>query len=189
VFLVIALQLFDVFVQLRNREACELGLEYHSWDVGRSVTCLRHVRWAESPLRYKGIRGRLIQRDESGVGGVHEVDGRRHEEDVSNVGDPGVLGSENVSNVLRVEYTMTRLVESLLLLWLVEVMSRRGCEGRMIISIALINSCPLALVSSAEKPSDTAERNPSRKFDDHSRKMSDDSMPGALLLSHGPQLF
>lgn len=54
--------------------------------VRNTMTCLRHVRWAESPLRYKGIRGRLIQRDESGVGGVHEVDGRRHEEDVSNVG-------------------------------------------------------------------------------------------------------
>jgi hypothetical protein len=30
VFLVIALKLFDVFVQLRIREACELGLGYHT---------------------------------------------------------------------------------------------------------------------------------------------------------------
>lgn len=30
VFLVIALKLFDVFVQLQDREACELGPEYHT---------------------------------------------------------------------------------------------------------------------------------------------------------------
>jgi hypothetical protein len=71
------------------------------------MTCLRHVRWAESPLRYKGIRGRLIQRDESGVGGVHEVDGRRHEEDVSNVGDPGVLGGEDGLTVLNIRWHNT----------------------------------------------------------------------------------